>query len=189
MRSSKLGMLCLSKYQGLRAGLLASRQVIPDICPSYHATDVLSKFSIGSRYLSSQSGAESRNIYKGFHLPPSARKVGLPKSRVLYTVLRSPHIDKKSREQFALETKKELVVIKTEIDQLRKMSFWLKRLRIIGAQYEMLFSCKTHLDKEKVQRLLQNDALPNMALARKRAQPDASKKKAEASIRMRISYF
>ena len=34
-------------------------------------------------------------------------------ARVLYTVLRSPHIDKKSREQFEMEIKKKYLVIKT----------------------------------------------------------------------------
>nr|YP_008802519.1 ribosomal protein S10 [Asclepias syriaca]AGZ63053.1 ribosomal protein S10 [Asclepias syriaca] len=85
-------------------------------------------------------------------LPPYTRKIGLPESRVLYTVLRSPHIDKKSREQFEMEIKK--WVIKTERHELRKKFFWLKRQRIFGAQYSILFSCKTRLDKGKLQRLL-----------------------------------
>lgn len=60
-------------------------------------------------------------------LPPYTRKIGLPESRVLYTVLRSPHIDKKSREQFEIERKKKLLVIKTETHELRKKFFRLKR--------------------------------------------------------------
>ncbi|KAL3537698.1 hypothetical protein ACH5RR_001064 [Cinchona calisaya] len=87
-------------------------------------------------------------------LPPYTRKIGLPESRVLYTVLRSPHIDKKSREQFEMEIKKQFFVIKTETHELRKKLFRLKRRRIFGAQYEILFSCKTRSDKEKLQRLL-----------------------------------
>nr|YP_010968566.1 ribosomal protein S10 [Solanum muricatum]WNO18905.1 ribosomal protein S10 [Solanum muricatum] len=87
-------------------------------------------------------------------LPPYTRKIGLPESRVLYTVLRSPHIDKKSREQFILKIKKEFLVIKTERHELRKKFFRLKRQRIFGAQYEILFSCKTRSDKGKLQRLL-----------------------------------
>jgi len=82
------------------------------------------------------------------------RKIGLPESRVLYTVLRSPHIDKKSREQFEMEIKKQFLVIKTETHELRKKFFWLKRQRIFGAQYEIRLSCKTRLDKGKLQRLL-----------------------------------
>nr|YP_010173086.1 ribosomal protein S10 [Scyphiphora hydrophyllacea]QSJ48326.1 ribosomal protein S10 [Scyphiphora hydrophyllacea] len=85
---------------------------------------------------------------------PYTRKIGLPESRVLYTVLRSPHIDKKSREQFEMEIKKQFLVIKTERHELRKKLFRLKRQRIFGAQYEILFSCKTRSDKGKLQRLL-----------------------------------
>ncbi|KAJ8746871.1 hypothetical protein K2173_010143 (mitochondrion) [Erythroxylum novogranatense] len=87
-------------------------------------------------------------------LPPYTRKIGLPESRVLYTVLRSPHIDKKSREQFEMEIKKKFLVIKTERHELRKKFFRLKRQRIFGAQYEILFSCKTRSDKGKLQKLL-----------------------------------
>ena len=54
-------------------------------------------------------------------------RIGLPESRLLYTVLRSPHIDKKSREQFEMKIKKEILVIKTERHELRKKFFWLKR--------------------------------------------------------------
>jgi small subunit ribosomal protein S10 len=37
--------------------------------------------------------------------------IPLPTRRQLYTVLRSPHIDKKSREQFELKTHKRLIDI------------------------------------------------------------------------------
>lgn len=52
--------------------------------------------------------------------------VPLPTKKELYTVLRSPNIDKKSREQFALATHKRLIDImeptgKT-IDSLRKLN-------------------------------------------------------------------
>ncbi|KAI5664250.1 hypothetical protein M9H77_23573 [Catharanthus roseus] len=56
-------------------------------------------------------------------LLPYTRKIGLPESRVLYTVLRSPHIDKNSREQFKMEIKKQFLVIKTERHELRKKFF------------------------------------------------------------------
>ncbi|KAI8001878.1 hypothetical protein LOK49_LG09G00631 [Camellia lanceoleosa] len=166
-----------------KAGLLASPQLLPDAC---------SKFLCGSRCLSSQAGAESSNIRNTFHLPPSTGRVALPKSRVLYTVLRSPHIDKKSREQFCMITKKELRIIKRDRSELSKMMFWLKRQRIFGAQCEMMLSCKTHLDKETLQRLLQNDEFPTKALAGQRAQPpNAGTKKTaeEAVIRLRICSF
>uniref|UniRef100_A0A3Q7H5M9 Small ribosomal subunit protein uS10 domain-containing protein n=1 Tax=Solanum lycopersicum TaxID=4081 RepID=A0A3Q7H5M9_SOLLC len=56
-------------------------------------------------------------------LPTYIRKIGLPESRVLYTVLRSPHIDKKSREQFFMKIKKEFLVIKIKRHELRKKFF------------------------------------------------------------------
>ncbi|KAL8153990.1 hypothetical protein V2J09_011750 [Rumex salicifolius] len=87
-------------------------------------------------------------------LPPHTKKIALPESRVVYTVLRSPHIDKKSREQFEMRIKKQYLVIETNRDELRKKFFWLKRQRIFGAQYEIRLSCKTRLDKEKLQSLI-----------------------------------
>nr|YP_010373894.1 ribosomal protein S10 [Hernandia nymphaeifolia]UPI56076.1 ribosomal protein S10 [Hernandia nymphaeifolia] len=92
-------------------------------------------------------------------LPRYTRKIGLPESRVLYTVLRSPHIDKKSREQFEMEIKKQFLLIKTETHELRKKFFRLKRQRIFGAQYSILFSCKTRSEKGKLQRLLRSKIL------------------------------
>ena len=52
--------------------------------------------------------------------------VPLPTKREIYTVLRSPHVDKKSREQFDLSTHKRLIDIfeptaKT-IDSIRKLN-------------------------------------------------------------------
>ena len=51
--------------------------------------------------------------------------VPLPTRRELYTVLRSPHVDKKSREQFELKTHKRLMDIldptSRTIDALRKL--------------------------------------------------------------------
>ncbi|KAL6636964.1 hypothetical protein ACP70R_024536 [Stipagrostis hirtigluma subsp. patula] len=80
-------------------------------------------------------------------LVPYTQKIGLPESRSLYTVLRSPHIDKKSREQFSMHVKKQFLVQKAETHELQKKLFWLKRLRATGAQYEIQVSFKTRLDK------------------------------------------
>lgn len=90
-------------------------------------------------------------------LPACARRVRLPDTRVLYTVLRSPHVDKKSREQFHMITKKQLLVIDTKANELQKKFFWLKRQRILGAQYEIIFNTKTRLDKGKLQTLLNKE--------------------------------
>ncbi len=51
--------------------------------------------------------------------------IPLPTKREIYTVLRSPHVDKKSREQFELKTHKRLMEIvdptARTIDALRKL--------------------------------------------------------------------
>uniref|UniRef100_A0A1J3IXW9 40S ribosomal protein S10, mitochondrial n=1 Tax=Noccaea caerulescens TaxID=107243 RepID=A0A1J3IXW9_NOCCA len=83
-------------------------------------------------------------------LPPHTRKIAMPDTRTLYTVLRSPHVDKKSREQFEMRFKKRFLVIKAQSHELSKKLFWLKRYRILGAQYELQFHCKTRLDMAPV---------------------------------------
>ncbi|CAA7400077.1 unnamed protein product [Spirodela intermedia] len=72
-------------------------------------------------------------------------RVALPRSIVKFCVLRSPHIDKKSREQFEMRINKLYMVVKTRSEDLQKKFFWLKRQRILGAQYEIVFSYKTRL--------------------------------------------
>ena len=51
--------------------------------------------------------------------------IPLPTKKTIYTVLRSPHVDKKSREQFELKTHKRVLDIKDPtaktIDALRKL--------------------------------------------------------------------
>ncbi|CAN7117904.1 hypothetical protein IGI04_012182 [Brassica rapa subsp. trilocularis] len=83
-------------------------------------------------------------------LPPHTRYAAMPDTRTLYTVLRSPHVDKKSREQFEMRFKKRFLVIKAQSHELSKKLFWLKRYRILGAQYELQFHCKTRLDMAPV---------------------------------------
>jgi len=58
---------------------------------------------------------------------PYTWKIVLPESRVLYNVLRSPHIDKKSIEQFEMEIKKKYMVIKIEKHELQKKFFRFQR--------------------------------------------------------------
>ena len=54
-----------------------------------------------------------------------AGPVPLPTRREIYTVLRSPHVDKKSREQFKVETHKRILDIvnptSRTVDALRKL--------------------------------------------------------------------
>ena len=52
--------------------------------------------------------------------------IPLPTKREVYTVLRSPHVDKKSREQFQITTHKRLIDIleptSKTVDALRKLN-------------------------------------------------------------------
>ena len=61
----------------------------------------------------------------GSLMSKSVGPVPLPTKRELFTVLRSPHVDKKSREQFELKTHKRLLDIvdptSKTIDSLRKL--------------------------------------------------------------------
>ncbi|XP_017222650.1 heat shock 22 kDa protein, mitochondrial [Daucus carota subsp. sativus] len=81
--------------------------------------------------------------------PAHQNKIRLPTKRSLFTVLRSPHVDKKSREQFFLTTKKQHLVIQAERHELAKKYFWLKRHRIMGAQFEVKFFCKTRFQRAR----------------------------------------
>ena len=71
-----------------------------------------------------QSAAEIVESAKrtGAHV---AGPVPLPTRREIYTVLRSPHVDKKSREQFQMKTHKRLLDIvnptSKTVDALRKL--------------------------------------------------------------------
>jgi small subunit ribosomal protein S10 len=82
---------------------------------------------------------------KGRH-PHNTRQIGLPRKRILYTVLRSPHIDKKSREQFGMRIHKQLLVIETETHKLREKLVWLKFHHPLGVQLKIIFHYQTSLE-------------------------------------------
>lgn len=71
--------------------------------------------------------------------------VALPKKQTLFTVLRSPHIDKKSRDQFEYKIHKQLIILDTEINQIREKLFHLKFHEIPGVQMKVVFQTKTRL--------------------------------------------
>ena len=48
----------------------------------------------------------------------TAGPIPLPTKKTIYTVLRSPHVDKKSREQFEIRTHKRLIDITQSTPQL-----------------------------------------------------------------------
>ncbi|XP_071707038.1 small ribosomal subunit protein uS10m-like [Rutidosis leptorrhynchoides] len=102
------------------------------------------------------------SIDKNLHweLPPETRKIGLPSTRSLFTVNKSPHVHKKARDQFQLKINKEMLVMETKRHELSKKLFWLKRQRIFGSQFEIMFSFKTRLDKDELQQILHQSSEP-----------------------------
>ncbi|KAL9671857.1 hypothetical protein QQ045_009430 [Rhodiola kirilowii] len=75
-------------------------------------------------------------------------QIGMPVRRSLYTVLRSPHVDKKSREQFKTEVKREFVVMKVESNRLAHKLFWLKRRKDFGTM-EVKINVKTRFPQDR----------------------------------------
>lgn len=68
----------------------------------------------------------------------SIRQINLPSHIKKFTVLRSPHIDKKSREQFQLKTYKQIIQIEF-IDKQKAFLLidLLKNLELIGIEMEI----------------------------------------------------
>ncbi|RXH93058.1 hypothetical protein DVH24_013634 [Malus domestica] len=58
---------------------------------------------------------------KRWGLPPYTWKIVLPESRILYNVLRTPHVEKRSRQQFEMSIKKQFLVIKTKTHELQEV--------------------------------------------------------------------
>lgn len=71
--------------------------------------------------------------------------IRLPKKQSLYTVLRSPHIDKKSREQFDMKIHKQLIRISVHTKDLGSKLFHLKFHETSGVQMKVIFHYKTRL--------------------------------------------
>ena len=71
--------------------------------------------------------------------------IALPKKQTLFTVLRSPHIDKKSRDQFEYKIYKQFITFETEIHQIREKLYKLKCHEIPGVQMKIVFQTKTRL--------------------------------------------
>ncbi|CAK9224021.1 unnamed protein product [Sphagnum troendelagicum] len=98
----------------------------------------------------------------------NARKVGLPQTRVLYTVNRSPHIDKKSREQFEMRIHKKLLVMEMDVAKLREKYNLLKHHNMLGVQLKVNFHYQTRLDLSRLKTvsrpLEERQELPNVDL-------------------------
>ena len=80
-----------------------------------------------------------------FDQSKSIRSIRLPRTSTEYTVLRSPHVDKKSREQFEIRVHKHLFCIETDIAQINKLFLYLKQHSISGVQLKMTLNYKTRL--------------------------------------------
>jgi small subunit ribosomal protein S10 len=68
----------------------------------------------------------------------------LPKSRKLYTVLRSPHIDKKSREQFEFtRCKTHLILASKNFSKIAFIIFMIKQSDFPGVEIELCINYST----------------------------------------------
>lgn len=83
------------------------------------------------------------SVFSFFHLYQVNHQVN-PKRCKKITVLRSPHIDKKSREQFQLSShKKTLVLTLGDLSVLLLLLEILKSLKFIGVELELLIEFST----------------------------------------------
>ena len=58
-----------------------------------------------------------------------------PKTKTIYTVIRSPHIDKKSREQFEFNNyKSQIIVTSSNFSQVSLLLFFLKNCGFTGVE-------------------------------------------------------
>ena len=70
----------------------------------------------------------------------------LPKKRTLYTVLRSPHVDKKSREQFEMVKYKQLFIVQTQSEYIRSQLIRLLFQNTVGVQCQVVVHYQTHIE-------------------------------------------
>jgi small subunit ribosomal protein S10 len=75
--------------------------------------------------------------------PLICHSIGLPLHQSLYTVIRSPHIDKKSREQFTLKVHKQLIIINTEVERIPDVLASLKFNNLSGVQMKIIFEYRS----------------------------------------------
>lgn len=74
--------------------------------------------------------------------------MNLPKKRKLFTVLRSPHIDKKSREQFKFTSRKIKLIVKEKNENKNALFvFFLKNSEFPGVELEisLIYNSCLHL--------------------------------------------
>lgn len=68
-----------------------------------------------------------------------SNQITLPKKRKLFTVLRSPHIDKKSREQFILKKHKKKIILHFDQSSIYSIFlYFLKNSQFSGVEIEII---------------------------------------------------
>jgi small subunit ribosomal protein S10 len=78
-----------------------------------------------------------KSIFSSLHID-SIHQINLPSHIKKFTVLQSPHIDKKSREQFQLKIYKQIIQIKLlEKQKAFLLIELLKNLELIGIEMEI----------------------------------------------------
>lgn len=98
-----------------------------------------------SKTLKNTGGSTSRLRARSLALKQMPVSIRLPKRQSLFTVLRSPHIDKKSREQFSMRIHKQLIVIQTETTKLREKLLRFQLPDLSGVQLKVIFQYQTRL--------------------------------------------
>jgi len=73
--------------------------------------------------------------------------VQLPIKYTRYTILRSPHVDKKSREQFETKIHKQLIYIYLNTESLKSFLVLLKQQGIAGTQLKIRVNYATRLKR------------------------------------------
>lgn len=77
----------------------------------------------------------------------NVRSAGLPVKRTLVTVNRSPHVDKKARDQFEMKVHRHLLVIETQTHRLHHKLAELRNHDLPGVQMKVTFQYQTRLDR------------------------------------------
>jgi small subunit ribosomal protein S10 len=62
-------------------------------------------------YINAFSSKIQKAVIKDLNLPIKLKQIFLPAQRETYTILRSPHADKKARDQFERQTYKRLFIL------------------------------------------------------------------------------
>jgi ribosomal protein S10 len=93
-----------------------------------------------------QDNSKSCSLHKDKKLESEIlHSIRLPNDITKYTVLRSPHIDKKSREQFQMKVHKQFLTFYTDIYSLHKDLLNLKLHNVSGIQLKVIVNYKTRL--------------------------------------------